>query len=90
MWNLECDFPAVLGWIQATQSLCAHQNKGMITAQVERLLKGIASHEQTMRNTPLNSLSGIFMGQGLRGRVEKGDESILVDFGIVLGSHYLR
>lgn len=56
MWNLECDFPAVLGWIQATQSLCAHQDKGMITEQVDRLLTGTASHEQAMRNKSNNTV----------------------------------
>lgn len=49
----------------------------MITAQADGWLKGIASHEWNRSN----SLSGIFVGQGLRRGVEEGDESILVDFG---------
>lgn len=52
MWNLECGFPAVPGWIQAT-----HQNKGMITAQGDRSLKRVASHEQNRRNNTFHLIA---------------------------------
>lgn len=58
----------------------------MITAQADGRLKGIASPEWNRSN----SLSGMFVGQGLRRGVEEGDESILVDFGLALGGGYPR
>lgn len=56
MWNLESDFPAVLGWILPSQSLCAHQTEGMITAQVDRAIKRTAFHELIMKNESINTI----------------------------------
>lgn len=66
MWNLESDFPAVLGWILPSQSLCAHQTEGMIAAQVDRAIKRTAFHELFMKNESINTIP-------LSGTVPKGE-----------------